>query len=350
MNQQKNRGVPDRPHNRFHQNHCVFEEDWQPDGEFFDTTVTAVQPRNIISFNQSPDVPFDASINPYHGCEHGCVYCFARPTHEYLDLSSGLDFENKLFYKKGAADLLKKELSKKNYRCTPINLGVNTDCYQPMERTQKITRSLLKVLDEFNHPCALITKSTLVLRDLDILQSLASKNLVQVMISVTTLNAELKRSMEPRAASPNGRLKTIRTLSEAGLPVGVLMAPIIPGINDSEIEDIIGDCATAGVTSAGYVLIRLPHQVKQIFEQWLKSYAPLKADHIMNLVKACRGGKLYDASFGQRMSGTGEIAKLIKNRFRLACRKNGLPLERRSDQLNTTSFKVPGTGNQMDLF
>ena len=295
-------------------------------------------------------MPFDASINPYLGCEHGCTYCFARPTHEYLDLSSGLDFETKLFYKPNAANLLRAELSKKNYRCTVINLGVNTDCYQPIEKQFKVTRSLLKVFREFNHPCAILTKSTLITRDIDVLQDLAASQLAQVMISVTTLSAELKRSMEPRAAAPTARLKTIETLVQAGIPVGVLMAPIIPGINDHEIEDLVAQCASAGASSAGYVLIRLPHQVKDLFEAWLNQYAPLRAQHVLNMIKQCRGGKLYDSSFGQRMSGRGEIAALIKQRFKLACTKQGLGYKRRTLTPRTDLFTVPGQQRQMALF
>ena len=344
----KTRGAHNNPKNRFHQ--CGSELDHDLAAPVLKTTVQATRPRSIISFNQSPDVPFEASINPYHGCEHGCTYCFARPSHEYLDLSAGLDFETQLFYKTGAAELLRKELSKKGHKCTPINLGVNTDCYQPIEKRLQVTRSLLKVLDEFNHPCALITKSTLVLRDIDVLQSLAKKNLVQVMLSITTLDSQLKRSMEPRAAAPLARLNVVESLSRMGVPTGVLMAPIIPGINDHEIEAIVKRSAEAGAISAGYVLVRLPHQVKTLFSDWLHSYAPLKAKHVLNLIQSCRGGKLYDSSFGQRMSGRGEIADLIKNRFRLACKKHGVSLERRSNQLRTDLFRVPTDTTQMNLF
>lgn len=349
MNSLKSRGAQTNPESRFSSQLTeAFYDSWsqQDEQRAPETVVKAVQARSIISNNQSPDVPFEASINPYQGCEHGCVYCFARPTHEFMDLSPGLDFETKLFYKPDAAELLKQTLRKKNYRCTPIALGANTDCYQPMEKALGLTRAILTVLKEHNHPCAIVTKSNLVVRDIDILKRLAERHLVRVLISVTTLNDDLKRSLEPRTPSPSARLRTIRQLREASVPVGILMAPIIPGVNDHEIEDVICACAGAGAESAGHVLLRLPHQLKSLFYDWLKSYAPLKADHVMNLIKDCRGGKIYDSDFGQRMTGSGNYASLIGQRFKLACSKNNMSQDPR--RLRTDLFRA--SKKQLNLF
>jgi DNA repair photolyase len=307
------------------------------------------QSRSVLVFNHSPDVPFDRSINPYRGCEHGCIYCFARPTHAYLGLSPGLDFETKIFNKPNAAELLEKALGKPGYQCQPIALGVNTDAYQPVERQQKTSRSILEVLRAFNHPVSIITKSALIERDLDILKDMALKNLVSVCISITTLDKSIARSLEPRAAAPHRRIQTIRTLSEAGIPVTVLVAPVIPVLTDPELDSIIQIVAEAGASAAAYILLRLPLEVANLFEEWLHTHYPLKAEHVMTRIRDTRGGKVYDNRFGERMKGTGEYAKMIAQRFALACRKNGL--EDRELNLNTEIFEVPARpGDQINLF
>ena len=313
------------------------------------TEVSIERARSIITYNQSPDVPFDRSINPYRGCEHGCVYCYARPSHAYLDLSPGLDFESKLFAKPDAARLLADELAKPGYRPAPLALGVNTDAWQPVERRYGITRALLEVLLEYRHPVTMITKSALIERDLDLLAPMAELGLVQVMISVTTLDRELSRRMEPRAAAPHRRLQTIRTLKDAGIPVGVLVAPVIPALNDSEMETILATVAEAGATNAGYVLLRLPHELKTLFGNWLQQHYPLKREHVLNRMRDLRGGQLNSSQFGQRMTGSGEYARLIEHRFDLARRKNGL--QREGAKLRCDGFKVPErTGDQISLF
>jgi len=305
--------------------------------------------RTIITYNQSPDVPFDRSINPYRGCEHGCVYCFARPSHAYLDLSPGLDFESRLFMKPEAATLLANELAKPGYKPAPIALGVNTDAWQPIERKYGITRALLKVLMEFRHPVTMITKSALIERDIDLLAPMAEQGLVQVMISVTSLDRELSRRMEPRAAAPHRRLQTIRTLNEAGIPVGILFAPVIPVLNDSEMDSVLAAVAEAGAITAGYVMLRLPREVKELFQQWLQLHYPLKAEHVLNRVRDLRGGKLNSTEFGERMTGQGEYARVIEQRFRLACKKTGL--KREGAALRSDGFRVPiRAGDQLALF
>lgn len=305
--------------------------------------------RSIISYNDSPDVPFRQSINPYKGCEHGCCYCFARPTHAYLDLSPGLDFESKIFSKPGAASLLEKALRKKGYQPDVIALGANTDAYQPVERELGITRQILQVLHDYQHPLAIITKSSLVERDIDLLAPMAAAGLVKVYISVTTLDRELSRRLEPRAAAPHRRLQTIRRLSENGIPVGVLMAPIIPVLNDSEIESLLAECAQAGASEASYVILRLPLEIKELFQQWLQEHYPLKAEHVMNRVRDLRGGREYRAEFGERMRGSGQYAELVAQRFALACRQAGL--NRRRLELDCSRFRVPAkSGDQLGLF
>ncbi|MGM0680339.1 MAG: PA0069 family radical SAM protein [Pseudomonadota bacterium] len=305
--------------------------------------------RTIISHNDSPDVPFTASINPYKGCEHGCSYCFARPTHTYLDLSAGLDFESKIYCKPGAAPLLETELARPRYTPQVIALGANIDAYQPIERDLRITRSILEVLHAHNHPVAIITKSALVERDIDLLAPMAGMNLVKVFVSVTTLDRDLGRQLEPRAAAPQRRLETIRRLQQAGIPVGVLMAPVIPALNDHEIEQLLGECAAAGADSAAYVILRLPHEVKDLFVQWLQEHYPLKAEHVMNRVRDLRGGHEYRSEFGERMRGSGQYAELIAHRFSLARKKQGL--NRRSLELDCSRFRVPPkSGDQMGLF
>jgi len=313
------------------------------------TTVTPEKTRTIISTNDSPDVPFDQSINPYRGCEHGCVYCFARPTHSYLGLSPGLDFETKLFSKPDAAALLREELRRPSYKVSTIALGANTDPYQPIERRLGITRSVLEVLAEHRHPTAIVTKSALVLRDLDILKAMAADRLVAVMISVTTLDRSLARRMEPRAATPPRRIEAIRALSAAGLPVGVLASPMIPGLNDAEVEAILAAAAEAGARSAGYVVLRLPHEIKDLFREWLEAYVPLRAKHVLSLVRDLRDGALYDATFGKRMKGVGPQADLLRRRFEVARRRLGLLA--RPAPLDHSLFGVPPrTGDQASLF
>jgi DNA repair photolyase len=313
------------------------------------TEVIIDSTRSIINYNDSPDISFDRSINPYRGCEHGCTYCFARPTHTYLGLSAGLDFESKILIKPEAAKLLRKELAKPSYKCAPIAFGTNTDPYQPLERKYGITRELMQVLSEHDHPLTIVSKNSLVERDIDILAPMAEKNLVRVLISITTLDKDLCRKLEPRAAAPHRRLQTIRTLHEAGIPVGVMTAPIMPVLTDPEMETILGEAREAGATMAGYVLLRLPLEVAPLFEEWLKHHYPLKATHVMSIVQQSRGGKAYDAAFHQRMRGTGLFADMIAQRFKLAARKLGYNLER--EPLRIDLFRAPKKDQpQLSLF
>jgi DNA repair photolyase len=302
------------------------------------TTLTKDTSRSIINYNQSPDVGFDRSINPYRGCEHGCVYCFARPTHAYLGLSPGLDFESRLFYKPEAAALLRKELAASAYRCAPIAVGINTDAYQPVERRLGITRAVLEVLHGCDHPFTLVTKSSLVERDVDLLAEMARKRLVRVMISITTLNHDLARTLEPRATAPARRLQSIQRLHEAGIPVGVLVAPLIPVLTDSEMETILARAREAGAGSAGYVLLRLPHEVKDLFREWLTEHEPTKASHVMQRIRDSRGGKDYAAEFGARMRGSGIFAELLAQRFQLARQRLGF---QKPEPLETRYFIAP---------
>ncbi|MCC7046267.1 MAG: PA0069 family radical SAM protein [Alphaproteobacteria bacterium] len=312
------------------------------------TTVSHDTTRTIIARNDSPDIPFDRSINPYRGCEHGCVYCFARPTHAYLGLSPGLDFETKLLMKPDAAKLLERELRNPRYRCDVMAMGTNTDPYQPVEREHRITRQILEVLNAFNHPVGIVTKSALVMRDIDILADMAKRNLASVGISVTSLDRDLARVMEPRASTPPRRLAAIAALAAAGIPTSVMVAPIIPALNDSEIERILAAAAAAGARSADYVLLRLPLEIKGLFEEWLEAHAPMKARRVLDLVRETRGGQLYEATFGKRMTGTGPYAQLVRNRFKLAGRKLGL--DRRKLNLDVTRFRPPpGVGDQLSL-
>jgi DNA repair photolyase len=313
------------------------------------TTVTPEKTRTIISTNDSPDVPFNQSINPYRGCEHGCVYCFARPTHAYLGLSPGLDFETRLFSKPDAARLLREALRRPSYKVDTIALGANTDPYQPIERRLGITRQVLEVLAEHRHPTAIVTKSDLVLRDLDLLVAMARDRLVKVLISVTTLDRGLARRMEPRAATPPRRIEAIRALSAAGVPTGVLASPMIPGLNDSEVESILAAAAAAGARSAGYVVLRLPLEIKDLFREWLEAYAPLRAKHVLSLVRDLREGALYDATYGKRMKGVGPQAELLRRRFEVARRRLGLLA--RPAPLEHGLFRVPPrAGDQPSLF
>jgi DNA repair photolyase len=317
------------------------------------TEVAIDASRSVISYNTSPDLPFDRSINPYRGCEHGCIYCYARPSHAWLGLSPGLDFESRLLAKPDAPTLLRKELAKPGYRCKPIALGVNTDAYQPIEREYRITRGILEVLAEFNHPVSLVTKSALVERDIDILAPMAAQGLALVFVTITTLDRKLARTLEPRAAAPERRLETLRRLAEAGIPTGVMTAPVIPALNDSEMENILEAASQAGARHAGYVLLRLPHELAGLFEDWLRLHYPLKADHVLSLIRQSHGGKDYDAAFHTRMKGQGIFAELIAKHFRLACQRLGLNVAR--DNLDTSKFRPTmgstlGSGKQLDLF
>jgi DNA repair photolyase len=305
--------------------------------------------RTIIARNQSPDVGFDRSINPYRGCEHGCVYCFARPTHAYLGLSPGLDFESRLFYKPRAAELLTAELSKAGYQCKPMGLGTNTDPYQPIERKLGITRQVLEVLSAFNHPVTIVTKGALIQRDIELLADMARRRLATVAISVTTLDRTLARQMEPRAATPERRLETIRALSEAEIPVSVLAAPMIPGLNDHELEAVLEAARAHGARTAGYVLLRLPLEIKDLFTEWLEANVPLRARHVLNLIRDTRAGKLNSSQWGDRMRGGGPYADLLAQRFRLAAQRLGF--ERRdSGRLDITRFRPPPRkGDQLSL-
>ena len=328
-----------------------FDDGWSPqDLEVtpITTSVTDDPVRTIISRNDSPDIPFRQSINPYKGCEHGCVYCYARPSHAYLDLSPGLDFETRLFAKHNAADVLKRELAKPGYRCDSISIGANTDPYQPSERSRRITRSIIEVLAEHQHPFGIVTKSSLVERDIDVLAPLAAKNLTHVIVSVTTLDRDLARRMEPRAAAPQRRLQTVARLHQAGVPVGVLFAPIIPFLNDADMEAVLEAAATAGASFAGYVVLRLPYELTDIFKTWLETHYPLKAEHVMNRIRDMRGGKDYDSEYGSRIRGTGVYAELLKNRFAQAAKKFGL--NRQRQKLDTSQFVAPNNSGQQDLF
>ena len=327
------------------------EDGWwneEPEGRL-PTTVTAEHPKTVISRNKSPDIPFEASINPYRGCAHGCSYCYARPTHAYLDLSPGLDFETKLFAKPDAPAILRRELGKKGYRCTSIALGTNTDPYQPIERDLRITRGIIEVLAEHDHPLTIVTKSGLVVRDLDLLAPMAEKNLVQVALSVTTLQADLASRMEPRAAAPGRRLETLRRLSAAGIPTGVMFAPVIPFLNDHELESVLEQAAEAGVRWAGYVIVRLPHEIKGLFREWLSLHEPLKAERVMNTIRDLRGGRDNDPEFFSRQRGTGPFADLIRARFSKCCER--LNLNGESKDLRTDLFHPPRPDSpQIDLF
>ncbi|MCF7643995.1 PA0069 family radical SAM protein [Bacillus subtilis] len=323
----RGRGAGINPSGRFESQTRIDSDDgWNSleEMEAFKTEVQIEKPRSIITRNDSPDINFDRSVNPYRGCEHGCIYCFARPSHSYMGLSAGLDFETKLFAKPDAARLLEKELSKSGYIPKTIAIGSNTDPYQPVEKKMRIMRDILGVLDAANHPAGIITKSALVTRDIDILSSMAERGLAKVAISVTTLDAKLARNMEPRASTPTLRLQAIRQLSEAGIPVSVLLGPVIPGINDHEIERILDSAYAMGAREAGYVLLRLPYEVAPLFKDWLLQHFPDRYRHVMSLLRSMRGGKDYDAEWGKRMRGEGPYAWQIGRRFEIACKKHGL--------------------------
>ncbi|GAB6140350.1 PA0069 family radical SAM protein [Methylosoma difficile] len=309
------------------------------------TEVLVDSSKSVITYNDSPDVPFDRSINPYRGCEHGCIYCFARPSHAYLGLSPGLDFESRILVKPNAAQLLRQELGKRSYQCATLALGTNTDPYQPLERQHKIMRSILEVLAETRHPVSIVTKSALVERDIDLLSAMAQQGLVSVYLSITTLDRQLARTLEPRAAAPQRRLQALAALRAAGIPAGVLIAPVIPALNDYELEAIAKAAHLAGAQSAEYIFLRLPLEVADLFEEWLNQHYPLKAQHVLNLVKEARGGKVYNPAYSQRMTGTGNYADLIAQRFRLIAKRlqldTGLPAPR------TDLFRKPEAGGQM---
>jgi DNA repair photolyase len=320
-----------------------------------ETEIRVEVARSIVSSNRSPDLPFDRSINPYRGCEHGCVYCYARPTHTYLGLSAGLDFETKIFAKTNAAELLREELSRPNAARSMIALGANTDPYQPAERNLRITRSVLEVLSEFEQPISITTKSSLVTRDIDLLAPMAARNLVKVFISVGTLSADIARTMEPRANSPARRIEAIRRLNAAGIPAGVMAAPMIPALTDQDLERVLDAAAAAGARFAGYTVLRLPLEIAQLFVEWLQAHHPLRARHVMSLVRQMRGGKDYDSTFGVRMRGTGPIADLIERRFRIACKRLGLNTDRvdqrmQADPVPEPAQPQPVVDPQMSLF
>ena len=334
-----------------------FDDGWTPDDppvSPVETQVAIERARSIISRNDSPDVPFDQSINPYRGCEHGCIYCFARPSHAYLELSPGLDFETKLFAKTNAAELLRAELAKPGYVPSPISLGANTDCYQPIERRYKITRQILEVLAECEHPATIVTKSALIERDLDLLKNLASKNLVKVFVSIGTLDRELARNLEPRAASPQRRLDVLKSLSKNQIPCGVMVAALIPALNDKTMEHVLESAAQAGATEAAYVILGLPNELKGLFKDWLAVHYPERAEHVISIVRQMRGGRENDPRFGARMSGTGMFAGLIAKRFELACRRlglNGHGAGHRVTELDCSLFRRPSSNSQqMQLF
>ena len=329
-----------------------FDDGWAEDDATpprLDDIVAPIKARTIISRNDSPDIGFDRSINPYMGCSHGCIYCYARPTHAYLGLSPGLDFETRLFFKPDAARLLERELSRKGYAPQRLQLGANTDPYQPIERRLRITREILKVLARFKHPVGITTKSALVTRDIDILGPMAAENLAMVSVSVTTLDRRLARAMEPRAATPERRIEAIAQLASAGIPTMIGVAPVIPGLNDHEIEALVERGAAAGAVQASFTVLRLPLAIKDLFREWLESERPDRAARVMSLVRQMRGGRDYDAEWGKRMKGEGPLAELIAQRFKLACRKHGLNLAR--PPVDLTLFRPPpALGDQMELF
>ncbi len=352
----KTRATGLNPHNRFQPIvtdrevddgwYHATEDELNPDS--LATEVVNESVRTIISRNSSPDVPFDQSINPYRGCEHACIYCFARPTHAYWDMSPGLDFETRLIAKPNAAKKLRQEFDKPGYQPSPIALGVNTDAYQPLERKLGITRELLEVMREYQHPVSIITKGGLILRDLDLLGDLAQQGLCSVRVSLTTLSNDLKRRMEPRTASPATRLKVIRELSDAGVPTGIILGPVIPFINDQEIEALLEAAAAAGAIRASWIMLRLPLELDELFQDWLQRHFPQRAEHVMNRIRDLRGGKSYDAAFGRRMTGIGPYADLIRQRFTKKATRLGLNLHE-AEPLRSDLFRRPA-GEQMGLW
>lgn len=351
IDRRRGRGAGLNPSGRFEtEQREVFDDGWQTLEELpaFKTEVQVEKPRSIITRNESPDIPFDRSVNPYRGCEHGCIYCFARPTHSYMGLSAGIDFEARLFAKPDAAKLLERELAKPGYKPRTLAIGTNTDPYQPIEREWRIMRQILEVLAKAEHPVAIVTKSALVTRDIDILAPLAKKGLAKVALSVTTLDKKLARSMEPRASTPEKRLEAIKTLTDAGIPTSVMVAPVIPALNDHEIERILDSAKAAGATEASYVLLRLPLEVSPLFRDWLLRNYPDRYRHVMSLIRSMRDGKDYDAEFGKRMKGAGPYAWQIGRRFEMATKRLGMV--RRGIHLRDDLFVPPGgVGVQLSL-
>src|SRR5467141_2758488 len=333
-----------------------FDDGWTPeekDAAELQTSVTEERARSIISRNDSPDIGFSQSINPYRGCEHGCIYCYARPSHAYLELSPGLDFETKLFAKTNAAELLRAELSKPGYAPSPIAIGANTDCYQPIERKFGITRQIVEVLADCEHPFTMVTKSALVERDLAVLSPMAKKNLVKVFVSIASLDRALARKLEPRAASPQRRMDVLRNLAQAGVPCGVMVAALIPGLNDKTLEEVLEAASAAGAAEAAYVIMRLPNELKELFKEWLAAHYPERAGHVISIVRQMRGGRDNDPRFGTRMTGTGIFAELIEKRFEIACRRfglNGHGAGRKPPSLDCSRFRPPCAAGQMPLF
>ena len=349
----KGRGAGINPEGRFETaEREAFDDGWVPDDEVraLKTQVTEERAKSIITRNDSPDIPFTQSINPYNGCEHGCVYCYARPSHAYRNLSPGIDFETRIFAKVNAAELLRKELLKPGYRCDVIAMGTNTDPYQPVERDYKITRGILEVCAEFNQPVSIVTKNALIERDLDILGAMAEKRLAKAFMSVNNLDHDIARRLEPRCSAPARRLEVIERIANAGVPVGVVVAPVIPFLNDEQIEAVLDQAWARGAREAGYILMRLPWEIKSLFRDWLERHYPLKAKHVMSRVHQMRGGRDNDPEFGTRMTGSGELADLLEKRFALACRRHGFNIGRGNTALDTTQFRIPGAGKQMALF
>ena len=350
----KGRGAGINPEGRFEtRTREAFDDGWETGEEELPplkTHVAEEHAKSIITRNNSPDIPFTQSINPYAGCEHGCPYCYARPSHAFYNLSPGIDFETKLLAKVNAAELLREELSRPAYKCQVISIGANTDPYQPIERNYKITRGILEVCAEFNQPVGIVTKSAMVERDIDILAPMAEKNLVNVFISCNNLDHDLARRLEPRCSAPQRRLQAMKRLSDAGIPVGVLVAPVIPFLTDHQIEAVLEAAQAHGASAAGYVLMRLPWELKELFRDWLERHYPLKAKHVMSRVQAMRGGRDNDPNFGSRMRGTGEFAELLARRFVVASQRLGFDSGKRNRELDTTLFRVPGNRDQLALF
>ncbi len=349
----KGRGATLNPDNRFHQHrHEAFDDGWENSAAPAPKLVTTIIPdnsRTVITYNQSPDLTFDRSINPYRGCEHGCPYCFARPTHAYLGFSPGLDFEARLIVKPNLVALLRRELQHERYQCRTIALGTNTDPYQPVEKELQLTREILQLLLSCRHPVSIVTKSSMIERDIDLLAEMAAHSLVEVAISITTLDRQLARKLEPRAAAPGRRITTILRLARAGIPTGVMVAPVIPQLNDAELESILEQAASAGIGAADYVMLRLPGEVSEIFSDWLHCHYPLKAEHVLSFVRSMRDGKINDTRFGRRLRGEGPYAEMIAQRFRLQTKKLGLM--RPASPLNTNLFCAPQTAPyQRSLF
>ena len=347
----KGRGAVISPVGRFDAWQREAAEDgwWNDDEEVSTTELMVDSAKTVITYNTSPDIPYDRSINPYRGCEHGCAYCFARPSHAYLGLSPGLDFETRLAYKADAAQTLRRELAKPGYVCRPVALGINTDAWQPVERRLRVTRGILEVLAETRHAVTIVTKSALILRDLDLLAEMARGDLVHAAVSITTLDADLARAMEPRAPSPQRRLSIVAALAQAGIPTAVMVAPLIPALTDHELEGILAAAREAGATSAGYILLRLPHEVKPLFRAWLESHRPGHADHVYSLMRQLHGGREYDSAFGSRQRGSGPLAGIIAQRFRSAVRRLGLDAP--SPDLDVAAFCPPPPATpQLSLF